>query len=67
MKREIIIKKYHLIWEWQIVEGRKVLFGGFSRTKKDAKNDAGIVWRQNNVLGGLVATKKDTNALDKTT
>jgi hypothetical protein len=21
--------------------------GGFSRTKKDAKNDAGIVWRQN--------------------
>lgn len=47
MKREIIIRKNHQVWEWNIVEGGKVLFGGVTRTKKAAKNDSGIVWRAN--------------------
>lgn len=35
------------MWRWEIKQGRKVLFGGYCRTKKDAENDAGIVWRDN--------------------
>lgn len=35
------------MWRWEIKQGRKVLFGGYCRTKKDAENDAGIVWREN--------------------
>jgi hypothetical protein len=47
MKREIIITKNDRIWEWTIVEGGKVLFGGVCRTKRAAKNDSAIVWRAN--------------------
>ena len=39
-----IIKKYHKIWEWQIIQGGKVIAGGYGRTKKDATNDADV-WR----------------------
>jgi len=47
MKRKIVITKEGRVWLWEIKEGRKVLFGGYCRTKKDAANDAGVVWRQN--------------------
>lgn len=47
MKRKIVITKEGRVWLWEIKEGRKVLFGGYCRTKKDATNDAGVVWREN--------------------
>lgn len=52
MKRKIEIKRIQVegrkVWQWRILEGRKILFGGMCATKKDAANDAGIVWRENN-------------------
>ena len=51
MKRKIEIKRIQVegrkVWQWRILEGRKILFGGMCATKKDAANDAGIVWREN--------------------
>ena len=35
------------VWEWRILDGRKVLFGGMCATKKDAVNDASVVKSQN--------------------
>lgn len=43
-----IIKKYHRIWEWQIILDGKVIAGGYGRTKKDATNDADV-WKTRNV------------------
>ena len=42
-----IVKKYHLIWEWQVIQGRKVIAGGYGRTKKDATNDLNVWLRLN--------------------
>jgi hypothetical protein len=51
MKRQIEIKRIQVegrnVWQWRILEGRKILFGGMCATKKDAVNDAGIIWREN--------------------
>ena len=44
------ITKEGRVWRWEIKRGRKVLFGGYCKTKKDATNDAGVVMRQNNKL-----------------
>lgn len=41
------ITKEGRVWRWEIKRGRKVLFGGYCKTKKDATNDAGVVMRQN--------------------
>lgn len=35
------------VWQWRIMQGRKIAFGGLCRTKRDALNDAGIVLREN--------------------
>ena len=42
-----IVKKYHKIWEWQVIQGRKVIAGGYGRTKKDATNDLNVWLRAN--------------------
>ena len=44
------ITKEGRVWRWEIKRGRKVLFGGYCKTKKDATNDAGVVMRQNSVV-----------------
>lgn len=44
------ITKEGRVWRWEIKRGRKVLFGGYCKTKKDATNDAGVVMRQNKEL-----------------
>jgi hypothetical protein len=44
MKRKIEIKRIQVegrkVWQWRILQGRKILFGGMCATKKDAENDA---------------------------
>lgn len=45
-----IVKKYHKIWEWQVIQGRKVIAGGYGRTKKDATNDLNVWLRLNDKL-----------------
>lgn len=52
-----VVKKYHKIWEWQVIQGRKVIAGGYGRTKKDATNDLNVWLRLNDqalrsALGG---------------
>ena len=42
MKRTLKITKEGRAWCWSIREGRKVIFGGYCRTKKEALNDSGI-------------------------
>jgi hypothetical protein len=40
MKRKIEIKRIQVegrkVWQWRILEGRKILFGGLCATKKEA-------------------------------
>lgn len=54
MKRKIEIKRIQVegrkVWQWRILQGRKILFGGMCATKKDAENDADIVWRENPMM-----------------
>ncbi len=45
-----IVKKYHKIWEWQVIQGHKVIAGGYGRTKKDATNDLNVWLRLNDKL-----------------
>jgi hypothetical protein len=33
------------VWQWHILKGRKVEYGGMCSTRKDAENDAAIVLR----------------------
>lgn len=42
-----IVKKDPKIWEWQVIQGRKVIAGGYGRTKKDATNDLNVWLRPN--------------------
>ena len=42
---EIIIEKLtDTTWEWRIMSGETVVAGGYCWTKRDAMNDAGIVF-----------------------
>lgn len=42
---EIIIEKLtDTTWEWRIMSGGAVVGGGYCRTRRDAMNDAGIVF-----------------------
>lgn len=44
-KYEIFIEKLtDNTWEWRIMSGKAVVAGGYCRTKRDAINDAGIVF-----------------------
>ena len=42
-----ILKKYHKIWEWQIIQDGKQIAGGYGRTKKDGTNDLNVWMRLN--------------------
>jgi len=42
-----IVKKDPKIWEWQVIQVRKVIAGGYGRTKKDATNDLNVWLRPN--------------------
>ena len=33
------------VWQWRILDGRRIAYGGLCATKRDAANDAGIVLR----------------------
>ncbi len=33
------------VWQWQILKGHRVVYGGMCATKKDALNDSQIVLR----------------------
>ena len=48
MKTNII--KEGRAWRWEVKQGRKIIAGGYCRTKKDAENDAGIATRPNEKL-----------------
>lgn len=33
------------VWQWRILDGRRIAYGGLCATKRDAANDSGIVLR----------------------
>jgi hypothetical protein len=54
------------VWQWRILDGRRIAYGGLCATKRDAANDAGIVLRDalatrpNAKLCGLRGDEKGT-------
>lgn len=60
MKTKIVLKKIRgrtpvtdrpssrMIWQWRVMEGRKIVYGGLCATKRDAMNDARSMLTENN-------------------
>jgi len=59
-----IVKKYHKIWEWQVIQGRKVIAGGYGRTKKDATNDLNVWLRLNDPSSATTGPRKRMNTTE---
>lgn len=53
MKHEIIITKERRVWQWQVILGGEILFGGYCRTKKAATSDAETVVKWHDYLKAL--------------
>lgn len=57
-----IITKEKKPWLWQIKQGRKIIAGGYCRTKKDAKADAATWLRHNAKAEALSLSEVDPPA-----
>lgn len=51
------------VWQWRIMDGRKIAYGGLGATKRDAANDAGIVLRD--ALATRPNVQGDSQPLDE--